>query len=210
MLIMCLRTALIIILIWFSTSNSFVDILKKICLSWEFLMLTGTSLTILGVLFACIYTIRTSAENSMHNANANFVANVTDKRIREIWLKDSFKWRAFCASNTKIATMFLYSFVLLGITFFITLIVQFIKRVLELEIGLFISKIVFIIIIFLMLLSIFNLLRGFWCYIKPDKKLYKSKEKSCLTELTGLLSYKCSPRFSIFNEEAKEIYKIYE
>ena len=152
----------------------------------------------------------------MHNANANFVANVTDKRIRKIWLKDSFKWRYLCAINTKIATMFLYSFILLAITFFITLIVQFITESLKLEIGLFISKIVFIITIFLMLLSIFNLLRGFWCYIKPDKKLYKSKEKSWLTRFsrrvfkTDLLSYECPPRDSIFNEEAKEIYKIYE
>lgn len=206
-----LQIALIIFFICFSTLISSVDNLINFWLSSDFLILTGTSLTVLAVLFTCIYTVRTSAENSMHNANANFVANVADKRISEIWLEDSRKWRDFCATNTKIATMFLYSFILLAIIFFITVIVRLIKISLQLEIELpYIStSTVFAIIIFLTLLSILNLLRGFWCYIKPDKKLYKSKEKSCLTKLTGLLCYNCSPRFPIFNVEAKKIYDEY-
>ena len=164
------QLALIIILICFSTSISSVDILIDFWLLQKFLILIGTSLTILAVLFTCIYTTRTSAEANMHNANANFVANVTDKKfgkkkIGKIWLKDSFKWRNFCAINTKIATMFLYSFILLAITFFIALIVPFIKISL---------KLIGFCIIFLTLWSIINLLRGFLCYRENGSKLYKS------------------------------------
>ena len=99
-------------------------------------------LTVLVVLFSCVYSVRTSAYNNMHNADDNFLTylklldnciSLSHKKayrlIAKIWLDASYEWRHLASKNCIIARNWLSSILCLVVAFLISAIHIFLSLI---------------------------------------------------------------------------------
>jgi len=140
-------------------------------------------LTVLVLLFSCVYSVRTSAYNNMYNADDNFLTYVklidtcifsshkkAYRKTAKIWLDASYSWRHLASKNCIIARNWLSSILCLVVAFLISSIYIFSKSSDIHESSIFNWSIVIIFLIFIISSFLFFIC-GLWCEVSRKKRI---------------------------------------
>ena len=147
----------ILLIICMLGSTRFLDKLPTI---------TATFLTVLALFITCVYTVRNSAENGMHNTIDNFYiyANEDTKKTAKGKLQKELQeevdaWKDLYVKNTAVTTHWLYSFLVLASAFLVS--ISFDKNAFLVSIYLNRNCIIFL----LLVISMASFLKGFDCHL---------------------------------------------